>query len=166
MNRRHFLHKLIVIPPLIAVYFHGCDNKSLTWTDIGEFISEVRKIILPSGDGIDMDHMEIERFVIHMLKSCYSLEDQQRFLEGLQHIHNFCRKKFTDLGVDEKEKMIVLMNSKDSSLHQNSLFLYAQVKVRAIQGFTQSKLLMHDMGRYEMAPGRYNGHYKILSDER
>lgn len=167
MNRRHFLQKLLIVPPAFALCLQGCrTDKPVGWADMGEFVKEIRKVILPSGDNINIDKMALEPFVMEMLTDCYSLEDKRRFMEGLRGIDSFCKERFGDsfnrLKAADKEQMAVLMNGKDSRLDEDSIFLYGQVKARIIQGFTQSELLLSGMGRYEMVPGRYNGHYKML----
>jgi len=167
MNRRGFIYRLAFIPPLVALQLNSCGVSKSDWELIHDFVRDVREIVLPSGDGIVIEHLHIENFVMTMLRDCFSPEDQKRFFEGQQALDTYCRKNyrnsFETLSKEQQKEIVLRLNTKDEDLGKEAVFLFSKVKAKIIQGFQQSELLMKDMGKYELVPGRYNGYYKIIA---
>ncbi len=165
MNRRGFIYRLAFVPPLVAIQLHSCSVSKSDWDLVHFFVRDIQEIILPSGNDIVIAHLRIENFVMTMLKDCFSPEEQKRFFEGRRALDQYCRKSyrssFEALSKEQQKEVVVRLNAKDEEIDKESIFLFSKVKAKIIQGFQQSKLLMKDMGRYELVPGRYNGYYKI-----
>lgn len=164
MNRRGFIYRLAIISPLLTLKL-GCTGSRSDWDHIGDFVKEVRSIILPSGDGIDMEKLSLEHFALTMLQDCFGPDEQQRFFKGREALDQYCseqyKNSFKDLSSEKKLVVITRINGKDKEMDKETLFLFAKVKAKIIQGFQQSELMMRDRKRYELVPGRYNGYYKI-----
>ena len=165
MDRRGFIYRLVFIPPLVTLQLNSCGVVSSDWEEISDFVREVRKIVLPSGDGIEMKGLDIENFVMTMLKDCYSPEDQERFFVGRKTLDTYCKRsygsRFAVLSGENKKNIVANLNNKEEDMDKKTVFLFSKVKAKIIQGFQQSELLMKEMKRYELVPGRYNGYYKI-----
>ena len=166
MKRRRFIRNLIFIPTISTLYLQSChDVISGEWEGLTELVRELCGMILPSGGGVHIEEMKLDNFVMVMLADCYGPDDKKRLLHGVDILDSYCKKekkrRFLNLSRETKQEMTKMLNQKDPNLHHDIQYLFDQIKKNVILGFTQSKLIMHDRGHYELAPGRYNGHYKI-----
>lgn len=99
-------------------------------------------------------------FVLKMLDDCYSSNDQQRFVKGLQQLDEAARKangsSFVKSDPAHQQAFMQALESK-SVAGEDVAFCYDLLKYRTVQAYTTSPFYLTKVRVYEMIPGRYHG---------
>ena len=123
--------------------------------------------LIPGGDTPGAKDVDAHRFAFVMVNDCFSPDEQQQFLKGMDKFEAMCKetygKNFATLDNTQRtaivEKLVALNNDKSNDAVQ----FYQKSKSLILQGFTNSKYYMTKVRVYEMVPGRYHGCVPVKS---
>lgn len=125
-----------------------------------KLLEELMDTILPSTDSPGSKDIYAHLFALKMLDDCYTKENQQKFVKGLDEFMRESRvalnKPFVKAIHSERASFIRNFDSlKD--LKENAAFFYSTSKKLAIQAYTTSEYFLTKVHVYEMIPSRYHG---------
>jgi hypothetical protein len=133
---------------------------------VGEeaLLAEVAETMIPkTADAPGAKDLNLHLFVLKMVDDCHDAKDQKAFKAGLASLNKVSLEKnnkpFNQLDAIARIHFIEsgLKDTADPALRT----FFEITKRRVIQGFTNSKYVMTDLGQYEMVPGRYNGYFAV-----
>jgi hypothetical protein len=122
--------------------------------------------IIPSGITPGARDVSAHLFVLKMLDDCFSKEDQDKFLRGLQQLDNASRQTTgaAFLKTDPTQRASLLTALESQKLPDQDLnFFYAATKKLTIQAYTSSKYYLTKVQVYELVPGRWHGCVPVKS---
>lgn len=137
--------------------------------DDEKLITEVSETIIPVTDTPGSKDTYTHLFVLKMLDDCYTKEQQQQFLKGMQEFENMSKKKFdksfVECNVLQREELVGNnINNKSSSADVSAFFDI--IKKLTIQGYTTSKYYLTDVQMYKLVPGKFKGCVPVTSISR
>lgn len=139
--------------------------ENLSWKDKEPLAAALANTILPKTDIPGATDLGVHLFVLKMVEDCYQEEDQHRFLRGLELLDELAfqrfGKSFSKCAAKDQSSLVQTIEDK-SDIPDDLLHCYVLFKQRTIQGFMSSEYIMTQHGKYEVAPGRYNG-YQLVS---
>ncbi len=127
-------------------------------------LSEIAEAIIPATNTPGAKMLELHLLVMKMVDDCHEREDQYKFVNGLKEIDNNCNeifnKPFIKLGLTQKvEFLLGIENNKFEKA--DITHFYHIMKSRTIQAYMNSKYVMTNLVKYELAPARYNGYFPV-----
>lgn len=122
-------------------------------------LAEIAETLIPkTADAPGAKDLNLHLFTMKMVDDCHPKEDQQKFTAALRVMDK--QGLFIKLDESQKKKMVSEL-LEDENAPEEFRIMMKITKRRVIQGFTNSKYLMTDLGQYELVPGRYNGYYPV-----
>lgn len=120
-------------------------------------LAEIAEILIPkTTDAPGSKDLNLHLFTMKMVDDCHPPDEQQKFITALRTIH----KEGLFIKWDEEKRKKMIMDWLEDEKAPEELRVFMKItKHRVIQGFTNSKFLMSDLGQYELVPGRYNGYF-------
>lgn len=120
-------------------------------------LAALTEAILPSDKNfIGAADIKAHEFILIMIDDCTSLEEQQKFVAGLQSFDKVSRDKFNQsfnkLLPVQKQSLLTAMEVK-KELKEEIFQFYGTVKNYTLQCFTSSKSYMTNIEHYKMVPG-------------
>ena len=120
-------------------------------------LAEIAEILIPkTTDAPGAKDLNLHLFTMKMVDDCHPKEDQQKFTAALRVMDK--QGLFIKLDESRKKRMVIEL-LEDENAPEEFRIMMKITKRRVIQGFTNSKYLMTDLGQYELVPGRYNGYF-------
>ncbi|MFT3701890.1 MAG: gluconate 2-dehydrogenase subunit 3 family protein [Agriterribacter sp.] len=173
MKRRSAIKNLMIIAGGIAI-MPSCSNepgkasielKNLPVNAEQEaLLADIAEAIIPKDTIPGAKDLKLHLFTLKMVDDCETPEAQKLFLSGLAAVDVLAKDKygnaFTQCTPKQKMELLDTISKKDSASKEASAFI-GMVKHRVTQGFMNSKLVMTDLKKYELVPGRYNGYFKV-----
>lgn len=168
MDRRSALRNFAIISAGIAI-LPRCRDEKLKGTialkniqlsgDQENMLGDLSQTILPVKDG-EPPHY----FVLMMVDDCYTRENQQKFMKGLEQFDKLSHKKFdqsfTKCTKEQRHELLAeLENSRDTGEALN--YFYNTVHSLTVQHYTSSKYYLANVHKYELVPGRFHGCFPI-----
>ena len=99
-------------------------------------------------------------FILKMLDDCFSKEDRDKYLQGLQRLDAASRQTtgaaFLKAEPAQREKLLATLDTgkgSDEALN----FFYKTTKHLTIQAYTSSQYYLTKVQVYELVPGRWHG---------
>ena len=178
MDRREALRRTallmggVVSAPAILGILKGCSAKpTIDWKpaflsqDQSIIVTQVADIIIPKTDTPGAKEAGVPEFIDLMLKDCYSKEDQDRFLAGIQSFDEEAKKQYGDAFLDlEPEKKLDYVNQvhvaaleerkKDREAPRPFILT---MKELTLLGFFTSQPGAEQVLQYVAVPGSYKG---------
>lgn len=169
VSRRNAIKRLVLISAGAAL-LPACVNdhaKPLTTTrnfqlsgDQEQQLQELTATIIPSGTTSGAREVAAHVFVLRMLDDCYSKDDRDKFLRGLQELDKASRQTagaaFLKSDAAQRTTLITALETKklpDEELN----FFYTTTKKLTIQAYTSSQYYLTRVQVYELVPGRWHG---------
>ncbi len=185
MNRREALKQVAWIMGGTIVganlFMQGCSKPAakevayLFEPSTQDFIGDVAEAILPKTDSPGAKEAGVGTFIPVMVRDCYTPEDQEIFLQGLETIEKRSKSRFggrfqtlsannrTQLvhEIDQEAKHYQREKTSEDPNHFFHLF-----KQLTLLGFFTSELGATKALRYVQIPGRYDGDYPYKKGDK
>ena len=174
MDRREALKRVSwlvggsVSAPLAAAVLGGCRTEPDTATDWSpQFLSaeqdamvaEVAELIIPATDTPGAKDVMVNRLIDHLLATCYSPEDQQRFVVGLTQLEAdaeaACGEPFMKLTPEQQTE--ILTNTEASAQQEEGTSFFPMIKELTLLGYFTSEPGATQTLKYQLVYGRYDG---------
>ena len=158
--------------PVILSILNGCiPEKTIHWkprfftSDQALLIADITDIILPKTDtpgGLDVG---VDAFVDFILDDCYSDQEQQNFIEGLNELNktsnSLYSENFIKLSALEKNELLTGLEATSSKnnihLDRKNKSFYFQLKELILLGYFTSEEIMTNHLEYMPIPSRLEG---------
>lgn len=122
------------------------------------FLDEIGEAIIPTTDTPGAKATGIGEFMVMMVKDTYNGEQQQTFVDGLNHIRkdykNANGKDFMDASVEERTAYLNEANQKASE--DENLKVIGMLKDLTVLGYFTSEIGATQQLRYYETPGRFD----------
>ena len=136
-----------------------------------KLLAELAETIIPATTTPGAKDVSAHLFALKMLDDCYSKEDQQKFLKGLQQLDEAaitatgssflkCTPAQREALVGSIENNTMAGNSAKDADSQLS-YCYAVMKKQTILAYSSSPFFLTKVHVYELVPGRYHGCYPV-----
>lgn len=163
----------VISAPAIMGVLKGCTAKpSVDWkpvflsTDQATLVTTVAEIIIPKTDTTGATEAGVPGFIDIMLKDCYTKEDQERFLNGLQAFDEEAKKEHGDLfnTLDAPTQAAFVKKVHDAAIAEEKgdnkpakRPFILMMKELTMLGFFTSKAGATEVLQYVAVPGAYKG---------
>jgi len=185
MNRREALERVAWIMGGVVVggslFLEGCTREAtknveqLFNPDMTDLLGDIADTILPPTDSPGAKEAGVGEFIPVMVKDCYTPEQQQIFLEGLDKFQQAAKdkfgRKFQDLNADERLELVNAVD-KEAKAHQREKagdvpdHYFHLFKQLTLLGFFTSELGATQALRYVQIPGRYDGDFPYKKGDK
>lgn len=177
MDRREALKRTawimggVVSAPAIAAIMKGCKAEpGIDWKpaflnkDQALLVTEVAEIIIPKTETPGAKDVGVPAFIDLVLKDCYSKEDQDRFLAGLQEFDNGAKQAYGSLfmDLDTTQRLEHVKKVHDAAIEIERTTQPAPkrpfvllTKELTMLGFFTSKAGATEVLQYDPVPGAY-----------
>lgn len=171
MDRRSALRNFVILSAAIA-FMPSCRDEKVKGVVSGKniqlsgdqeyLLTTLSETILPVKGEAPSDAAHL--FVLTMVDDCYSKEEQQQFLKGLQQFDELAKKKsgktFVECSTEQKHALLTEMErGKEENEPVN--YFYNTTRSLTLQHYTSSKYYLVTVRKFEMAPGRYHGCFPL-----
>jgi hypothetical protein len=169
VSRRNALKRLVLVSAgaaLLPACFHDY-AKPATITkhfqlkdDQEEQLETLTTAIIPSGTTPGAREVSAHVFVLKMLDDCFSKDDRDKFLRGLQQLDNASRQTAgaAFLKTDPTQRATLISALDTQKLADKDLnYFYATTKKLTIQAYMSSQYYLTKIQVYELVPGRWHG---------
>ena len=123
-------------------------------------LSSLAEAIIPTTDTPGAREISAHLFALKMVDDCYTREEQQQFLEGLEPFAAESEKRygkaFNELNADRKEQFISVLDKAGDDQSALTAF-YRSVRSLTILGYTTSQYYLTTVRGYRIIPGKYRG---------
>lgn len=163
MNRRDALqHVAILLGGAISAPVMAGVMGEKTYTgeslkvtlDQESLLAEVADIIIPTTNTPGAKAAGVEKFIVRVVRDCYTKEEQKAFYEGLSKLDADSKTKlgkgFVDLDVTQKNEMV-----KQTTVDNKPFFL--KMKELTVTGYFTSEIGATKALEYLPIPGRFEG---------
>jgi len=168
MDRRQAIQRAAMVlgytvsAPAIFGVLNGCQAKpDLAFKPVfltdeqAAIIAEVAEIIIPKTDTPGAKDAGVPGFIDLMLKDCYSQEDQQRFVQGLESMQAEAKSSygsdFLSCKPEQQQELVFKLHAAAIAERKSP------AKELTILGFFTSEPGATQVLRYEPVPGKYEG---------
>lgn len=149
-----------------GLFLAGCKNEAraeglFLQEDIG-FMDGIGEVILPAtAESPGAKAARIGDFMKTIVTDCYSEEEQQLFLRGLQEIRRLSDEQynqpFLQLAAEEKQELLTGLHHEALALSQGEMpHYFSMIKQLTIWGYFTSEPGATMALRYNPVPGRYD----------
>ncbi|MEN7547936.1 gluconate 2-dehydrogenase subunit 3 family protein [Rapidithrix thailandica] len=186
MDRREVLKRVGILmggtlsAPAIASILSGCQpTQKLDWTPVffteeqATLLAELTELIIPTTDTPGAKAAHVPEFIDLALQKCYSQEEQQAFVEGLNTLNGECQEQFGDSFLKctlEQQKEALTQNaekaqstSEDPSAKKAFFF---QLKELTLLGYFTSEPGATQALEYLAIPGEFNPCFTIEEGQK
>lgn len=171
MDRRSALRSFVILSAGIA-FMPSCSDEKVKGAvalknlqlsgDQEMLLANLSETILPVKGEAPADAAHL--FVLAMVDDCYSKEDQEKFMKGLQAFDELSQKKFSKAfpALSKEQKHELLTTMEGSTKEPGPVFyFYNTTRSLTLQHYTTSKYYLVNVRHFEMAPGRYHGCFPL-----
>jgi len=169
MNRRTCVKTLITFSIGVAV-FPSClgketkasiELKKINISGAEEMLIEsITDALIPKDQTLGAVDVGACQFVLTMMDDCYSKQDQEKFIAGLDEFKAFSKTKMTSTfekaSLKDRIQFLQFLESEPSGA-LNINFFYHEIKRLTIRAFTQSAYYLTEVRKYKLVPGKFNG---------
>jgi len=121
-------------------------------------LAELTDTLIPATTTPGAKDVSAHLFVLTMVDDCYTKEDQQKWLRGMQQFEELAQQKnghsFLRSTPAERE---ALLTSLETKKEDDLSFFYHSVKRWTIRAYTSSKYYLTKVQVYELVPARFKG---------
>jgi hypothetical protein len=171
MNRRDALQHVAILlggvisaPVMAGVMGEKTyTGESLKVTLTKNPLAEVADIIIPTTNTPGAKAAGVEKFIVRVVRDCYTKEEQKAFYEGLSKLDADSKTKFgkgfVDLDVTQKNEMV-----KQTTVDNKPFFL--KMKELTVTGYFTSEIGATKALEYLPIPGRFEGCVPLNLDKK
>ena len=169
MDRRSAIKNFLLVSAGVALLpscLQGSNQSSvkLDYLEISgdqeNMLADLTETILPKTTSPGAKDLSAHLFALVMVDDCFNNEGREKFQNGLKVFEAETKKRFsktfTQLSAEEKTILLKDLEAK-KEVPEEAVDFYNSVKGLTLQCFTTSQYFMTEVGKYEMAPGRYHG---------
>jgi hypothetical protein len=183
MNRREAIKQVawlmggVVSAPAILGVLSGCSPKASTgvaWKPVfltegqGAVVAEVAELMIPRTDTPGAGDVGVPAFIDLMLKDCYTKEDQERFIHGLNALDEDAKaaqgKGFMQLAPEQRMALVQKAHDAAAAEERNKSLPPAQLerpfvlmmKELSMLGYFTSKVGATQVLQYIAVPGAFH----------
>jgi len=177
MNRRDAVKRMSAIAggtlstPIIAAILNGCaPTEKPDWLpevlsiEQDKLVNEVSDLIIPKTDTPGAKDVQVNRFVDLVLKDCYTPDDRDNFIAGLDALNQKAKDTYSNNFVDcSKEEQINLLKEADEAAYASGASangkkpFFKEMKQLTIVGYFTSEPGATQALNYVPVPGAYQG---------
>ena len=125
-----------------------------------ELVTHIAELILPETDTPGARSVKVPEFIDLMLTEWYPATERDRFLQGLADIDARGRRDhggvFLDLRAADQSALLRALDGVKGA-EGSAEDAFATLKRLTIFGYFTSEVVMKDIGRYQVIPGRFDG---------
>lgn len=175
VNRRTALKQFLVISAGAALLPSCLQDQSKATILLKNFqidgmqeklLAELAETIIPTTSTPGAKDISAHLFVLKMLDDCYSKEDQQKFLKGLQQLDATAKtttgQPFLKCTPVQREGLVSGIENKTTPGEELGFF-YSVTKKQTILAYSSSQFFLTKIHVYELVPGRYHGCVPVKS---
>jgi hypothetical protein len=133
-----------------------------------KLLTGLAETIIPTGATPGASTVSAHLFALKMLDDCYTKEQQQKFLKGLQQLDDASRTVsghgFVDTTPAERTALLTGIESKKIPGDELN-YCYGEMKRLTIQAYTSSQFFLTKIRVYELVPGRWHGCVPVKKDQ-
>ena len=127
-------------------------------------ISAAAETIIPETDTPGAKAANVVNFIEVMLQEWYQMDDQKRFLQGVNSLRKYCLQKynqnFSSLSQNQQiATMSLLQDGKATIFPDGGCEFFNHIKQLTIFGYYTSEIGMTIERKYLPVPGHYDGSY-------
>jgi Gluconate 2-dehydrogenase subunit 3 len=169
VNRRHAIKQFLFVSAGVALLpscMQQTSKASVILKNLAidgsqeKMLAELSETIIPATDTPGAKDISAHLFVLKMMDDCYSKEDQQKFIRGMEAFNTQCKTasghSFIDCTPEQRNTYLDKIE-KDSKSVADQHFFYNTVKRLTIQAYTSSKFYLTKINVYKLVPGPYHG---------
>jgi hypothetical protein len=128
--------------------------------DQEKMLAELAETIIPATSTPGAAAISAHLFALKMLDDCYTREQQQKFLKGMQQLDVAARTSYgTDFvgsGPAQREALLTAIETNQAAGDELT-YGYMEMKRLTIQAYTSSRFFLTRVHVYELVPGRWHG---------
>ncbi len=128
--------------------------------DQEKLMEELTATLIPTTNTPGAREVSAHLFTLKMLDDCYSRQDQDKFLKGMQQLDDAARvsvgKSFTTATAPQKESFLQTIDN-GKSTDEDLKFFYTTTKRLTILAYSSSPFFLTKVQIYELVPGRFHG---------
>jgi len=132
-----------------------------------KLLAELAETIIPTGATPGASAASAHLFALKMLDDCYSKEQQQKFLKGLQQLDDASGTasghRFVEATPAERSALLTSIERKQAPGDELN-YCYGEMKRLTIQAYTSSRFFLTNVRVYELVPGRWHGCVPVKKD--
>jgi hypothetical protein len=129
-----------------------------------KMLAELTETIIPKTDTPGAKDVSAHLFALMMVDDCYSKEDQQKFIAGMNQFEAEAKKRFDNPFVKcqpaQRQAFLADIEAKKDVAAELQDF-YNITKRLTIKSFTQSQFFLSKVEVYMLVPGSYQGCVKV-----
>ena len=126
-------------------------------------LAEVADVIIPTTTTPGAKAAGAEKFIVRVMRDCYTMEDQQKFYGGLEKLNNDSKevyqKGFTALDAAQKKDMVTRSTKTDKPF-------FLQMKGLTVTGYFTSEIGATQALDYLPIPGRFDGSWLMPKGQK
>lgn len=126
-------------------------------------LAEVADIIIPTTTTPGAKAAGAEKFIVRVIRDCYTIEDQQKFYAGLEKLNKDSKevyqKGFTALDAAQKKDMVTRSTKTDKPF-------FLQMKGLTVTGYFTSEIGATQALDYLPIPGRFDGSWPMPKGQK
>jgi hypothetical protein len=130
-----------------------------------QLLETLTATIIPSGATPGGKEVSAHLFTLKMLDDCYSKEDRDKYLKGMQQFDAAARtssgRSFVKSSPAQRESLLASIEGKkltDAALN----FFYSTTKRMTILAYSSSQYYLTKVQVYELVPGRWHGCFPVI----
>lgn len=176
MNRREAINRVAWIIGGTVVganlFLEGCTRpvaknvEQLFEPDMIDYLGDIADAILPPTSTPGAKEAGVGQFIPVMVKDCYSIEDQQVVMAGLDTLNKVAEqksgKKFQDMAQADQTALLHEVDQEAKAYHTNKSgdepnHYFHLIKQLTLLGYFSSEIGATQALRYVQIPGKYDG---------
>jgi hypothetical protein len=169
VNRRSAIRQFLFVSAgvvLLPSCLHDKPRSSVLLThftidgDQEKLLGDLAGTIIPTGATPGAAEVSAHLFALKMLDDCYTKENQQKFLKGLQQLDDAAKASsghgFSASAPAERAALLAAIENKKATSDELK-YCYGEMKRLTIQAYTTSRFFLTRVHVYELVPGRWHG---------
>jgi Gluconate 2-dehydrogenase subunit 3 len=125
-----------------------------------QLLETLTATIIPSGSTPGASAVSAHLFTLKMLDDCYSKEDRDKYLKGMQQFDAAARAgsghSFVSSSAAQRESLLASIDGKKGT-DKDLNFFYSTTKRMTILAYSSSQYYLTRVQVYELVPGRWHG---------
>ncbi len=156
-----------LLPPIRMAIANGLDPVEMTGASLFEEarradVAALAETIIPETDTPGAREAGVGEFIEFMLQEWFSAEDRDRFVAGLEQLHDHCSAEhgssFAELDTEQQIAVVTaLMEGEVQRFDDGGQDFFEHAKQLTMFGYYTSEIGMTVERRYLPLPGRYDG---------
>lgn len=168
IDRRSAIKQLLFVSAGLAILPSCLQNTTRSSMNIKNFtidgdqeqiLAELTDAIIPPTSTPGAKSLGAPLFTVVMLDDCYTQDEQQRWVKGIDAFEKAC-KKMNGQGFvkcDTAQKNAFVKSLEERKEDDNLNYFYRTTKRETIHSYTTSQFFLTKVEVYELVPGRYKG---------